>query len=143
MLIHSAVLSMSTRRVYSETLPYEDLVRPRTLGLLARYELEVVLAVRPWDLAELPRVAMALRDAGVSLSVWPMLSNEEGRWANVHNAPSFARLTLDACDVLAANGVAPRDVLFDLEPPFAQARSLAAVGAGSTPRAPHTRSKGF
>jgi hypothetical protein len=120
---------MSTRRVYSETLPYEELVRPRTLGLLARYELELVLAVRPWDLAKLPRVAKALGDIGVSLSIWPMLSDEQGRWANMHNASSFADLTLSACDVLVANGVPPRDVLFDLEPPFAQTRSLAEVGA--------------
>ncbi len=120
---------MSTRRVYSETLPYEELVRPRTLELLSRYRVEVVLAVRPWDLVALPRVASALGDAGVSLSVWPMLSDDQGRWANMHNAWSFSDHTLSVCDVLLASGVPPRDVLFDLEPPFAQARSLAEVGA--------------
>lgn len=119
---------MHVRRVYSETLPYEDLVRPRTLGLLSRYELEVVLAVRPWNVAALPNVARALRDAGVPLSIWPMLSDEEGRWASVHNAPAFARLTVSACDALDRAGATPGDVLFDLEPPFAQARSLAAMG---------------
>lgn len=123
---------MTIRRVYSETLPYEQLVRPRTLGLLARYRLEVVLAVRPWDLAALPRVAKAMLDAGVPLSIWPMLSDQEGRWANMHNASSFANLTLEACDVLVSSGVTPRDVLLDLEPPFAQTRSLAAVGASQT-----------
>ncbi len=35
---------METRRVYSETLPYADLVRPRTIELLSRYRLELVLA---------------------------------------------------------------------------------------------------
>jgi hypothetical protein len=120
---------METRRVYSETLPHSDLVRPRTIELLARYGLEVVLAVRPWDARGLPDVARALRDAGVPLSIWPMLSDEEGRWASVHNATEFGRLTLSVCDVLEAAGARPRDVLFDLEPPFAQARSLAAIGA--------------
>jgi hypothetical protein len=119
---------MPSRRIYSETLPYEELVRPRTLGLLAHYRLEVVLAVRPWNLGELPDVARAMRDAGVLLSIWPMLADEEGRWANVHNAPAFTHLTLSACDALEAADAPLRDVLFDLEPPFAQARSLAALG---------------
>ncbi len=118
---------METRRVYCETLPHSDLVRPRPLALLARYRLEVVLAVRPWDQRGLPDVARALRDAGVSLSIWPMLSDEHGRWASVHNATEFSRLTLSVCDVLEAAGARPHDVLFDLEPPFAQARSLAAA----------------
>ncbi|MBX3205201.1 MAG: hypothetical protein KF764_09035 [Labilithrix sp.] len=120
---------METRRVYSETLPYADLVRPRTIALLARYGLELVLAVRPWDEPELPRVAQALRDGGVPLSIWPMLPDDEGRWASVHNAPQWSRLALSVCDALEAAGAPPRDVLFDLEPPFAQARALAAVGS--------------
>ncbi|MCW5832181.1 MAG: hypothetical protein KIS78_07005 [Labilithrix sp.] len=103
---------METRRVYSETLPYADLVRPRTIALLARYRLELVLAVRPWDEPELPRVARALRDGGVPLSVWPMLSDDDGRWASVHNAPQFCRLALSVCDALEAV-MPPRDVLFD------------------------------
>jgi hypothetical protein len=124
---------MVTRRVYSELLPYADLVRPRTLGLLSRYGLELVLAVRPWDEPALPDVARALRDAGVPLSIWPMLSDDRGRWASVHNAEEFSRLALSVCDALEAVGARPRDLLFDLEPPFAQARALAALGAARTP----------
>ncbi len=120
---------MPVRRIYSETLPYEELVRPRTLALLVRYGLEVVLAVRPWEVAALPDVARALRDAGVPLSVWPMLSDEEGRWASVHNAEPFAALTRRICDELAQSGALPKDVLLDLEPPFASARSLARIGS--------------
>lgn len=123
---------METRRVYSETLPHADLVRPRTIALLSRFGLEVVLAVRPWDVRGLPDVARTLRDAGVPLAIWPMLSDEKGRWASVHNANAFGELTLSICDALEAAGAAPRDVLFDLEPPFAQARSLAEVGAART-----------
>ena len=122
---------METRRVYSETLPRADLVRPRTIELLSRYGLEVVLAVRPWDERGLPDVARTLRDAGVPLSIWPMLSDEQGRWASVYNAAAFGRLTLSVCDALEAAGARPRDVLFDLEPPFAQSRSL--VGAFAAP----------
>lgn len=120
-------------RIYCETLPFADLVRPRTLALLARYELELVLAVRPWDERELPDVARAVRDAGVTLSIWPMLSDEAGRWASVHNAPEFRRLTLAIVDALESAEARPRDVLFDLEPPFAQAKSLVQVAASQAP----------
>jgi hypothetical protein len=119
-------------RIYSETLTYDELLKPRTISLLARYQLELVLAVRPWDVDSLPDVAKTLRDADVPLSVWPMLSDEEGRWASVHNARTFGALVLKICDVLGEARAAPRDVMIDLEPPFAQARSLAAMGAAKS-----------
>jgi len=115
-------------RIYSETLPFEEVVRPRTLALLRRHDLELVLAVRPWQAAELPGVARVLRDAGVRCSVWPMLADDEGRWASAHNAPSFVRFLRSTVDSLDAAGVLPGEVLLDLEPPFAHARALAANG---------------
>lgn len=117
-------------RIYCEMLPYEEVARPRTMELLRRHPLELVLAVRPWQLGELPRLARALFDVGVPVSVWPMLADEEGRWANADNARSFVRFVRDTTDTLAGAGALPREVLLDLEPPFAHARSLAA-SAGS------------
>lgn len=116
--------AMPRLRIYCETLPYEQVARPRTVGLLARYGLEIVLAVRPWDLGDLPRVAAALRDAGVPLSIWPMLSDEEGRWANARNAASFTRFAGEAADVLARAATPPRELVFDLEPSFDDSRML-------------------
>lgn len=127
-------------RVYCETLPYEDVTRPRTIALLRRHELEIVLAVRPWQRAELPHVARVLRDAGVLVSVWPMLADDEGRWASAQNASAFVRFVRDTADELTAAGVAPREILLDLEPPFTHARALAAKvgsranGGGPSPR---------
>ncbi len=115
-------------RIYCETLPFEEVTRPRTVALLRRHPLEIVLAVRPWQLADLPGVARVLRDSGVPISVWPMLADEQGRWANAHNAPSFVSFVHDTADALEAAGVLPREVLLDLEPPFAHARALAASG---------------
>lgn len=120
------------RRIYSELLPYDDVVAARTLGLLARYCLELVLAVRPWDLARLPDVARALRDAGVTFSLWPMLADDEGRWANAGNADAFRELLLRVCDAAR-----PGDVLVDLEPPFAQAKALTHVKPRLAALAPH------
>jgi hypothetical protein len=124
---------MTSLRVYSETLPYEEVTRARTVSLLARYGLEVVLAVRPWDVGALPRVAHTLADAGVTLAVWPMLSDEEGRWANARNAASFARFTRQIVDALDREAAPPREVLFDLEPSFEEARLLL-PGASRDPR---------
>jgi hypothetical protein len=115
-------------RVYCETLPYEEVTRPRTIALLRRHDLELVLAVRPWQLGELPDVARALRDGGVAVSIWPMLSDDEGRWASAHNAPSFVSFMRRAADTLVSAGVTPHEVLLDLEPPFVHARALAASG---------------
>lgn len=117
-------------RIYCETLPFERVVEGRTIALLQRHALEIVLAVRPWQLGELPNVARALADAGVAVSIWPMLADHEGRWASAHNAPTFVRFVNAAADALSAAGVGAHEVLLDLEPPFAHARALA-VGAGS------------
>jgi hypothetical protein len=116
-------------RIYSETLPWPELVHARTLQLLRRYALELVLAVRPWDVHALPAVAAALRDAGIPLSIWPMLEDEKGRWINVHNAREFRAFVLTICDVLG--DTPPADVLFDLEPPFDRARALIALAMRS------------
>jgi hypothetical protein len=124
MSVHGRNVSGGALRIYCETLPLEDVVRPRTIALLERYALEIVLAVRPWDVDGLPRVARALSEGGVTLSVWPMLSDEDGRWASAHNAEAFASLVERIIDALAARELVPRDVLLDLEPPFKQARAL-------------------
>lgn len=117
-------------RIYSETLPYADVVAPSTITLLARHRLEIVLAVRPWQVEELPLVARRLADAGIPLSVWPMIADEEGRWANAQNAAMFVRFVREAVDALDEADLLPREVLVDLEPPFAQARALATRGLG-------------
>lgn len=115
---------MGSRRIYSETVPYDEVTRPATVALLARHGLELVLAVRPWQLEELAPAARALEGAGVPLSIWPMLADDEGRWASAENAPAFARLVRDAVASLEAAGVPAREVMLDLEPPFAEARAL-------------------
>ena len=114
----------SLHRIYAETLSYEEVTRPTVLGLLRKYELTLVLAVRPWNLAELPETAKKLAGEGIDLVVWPMLSDEEGRWANATNAESFARFCESTLDV-----VTPRELMIDLEPPFAEAKTLAASPA--------------
>lgn len=111
-------------RIYSETLPLREVARPEVAALLARYGLAIVLAVRPWELDALPAVVRALSDRGVSVSVWPMLADEEGRWASVYNAREFGALVARTIDTLEAARARPREVFFDMEPPFGEARAL-------------------
>src|SRR5690242_4010236 len=100
------VSPLARYRIYSETLPYDDVTRAATLSLLRRYGLELVLAVRPWQVGELAaRVAPKLRDEGLAWSVWPMIADDEGRWANVHNAGRFADFVRRVCDVVEVKDV--------------------------------------
>ena len=111
----------TTRRIYSETLPYSDVTAARTLALLRRFELSLVVAVRPWQLGAVGDVAKTLADAGIDLSVWPMLSDEEGRWANAGNAAVFAEFCERTIDAVPS----AKELLLDLEPSFAAAQRLA------------------
>ncbi len=111
-------------RIYSETLPLERVARKDTVALLARHGLALVLAVRPWELAELASVAPALRDGGVPLAIWPMLGDDEGRWANAKNAASFARLVRDVVRTVEEAHAPAVEVLLDLEPAFSEAKAL-------------------
>lgn len=116
---------MGNLRIYCETLPFDEVRRPVTVALLRRYDLDLVLAVRPWQLAELGPLVRHLHDEGIAVSLWPMLEDAAGRWANAGNARAFARFVRSCCDAVAGEGVSPRDVLFDLEPPFSDANALA------------------
>lgn len=105
------------RRVWSETLPFTALTERSTLALLSRYGVELIAAVRPWDLAALPGLLGACNDAGVSVGLWPMIEDADGRWASASNAPRFTAFARTLLDSLPP-GALVRDLAIDLEPPF-------------------------
>lgn len=109
---------MGRRRIWCETLPYAELRSPRVLALLERYRIELLLAVRPWDLGALPDVVRACADHGVSLGLWPMIENEAGRWANADNAWAFSEFARRVAEH------APKSLAVDLEPPFDMVKKL-------------------
>lgn len=128
---------MPVLRIYSETLPL-DRVRERAVtSLLRRYELALVLAVRPWELGALGEVARAIVGEGVPLSVWPMLADDAGRWASASNAGAFAAMVDDVARALEGTGAS--ELFFDLEPPFGEAQRFvegtARTGDGRAVRA--------
>ncbi len=110
---------MPRRRIWCETLPWPELRAPAVLALVARYDLDLLVAVRPPDLPALPELLAAFADAGVRPGLWPMVSDADGRWASARNAPVF---TAFAREVLRAADRGPRAsasaLVLDLEPSF-------------------------
>ncbi len=121
---------MPRRRIWSETLPYATLCEARTLSLLRRFRLGVLVSVRPRSLADLPRTLEVLSGEGIETGVWPMLEDEDGRWANARNASRFTAFARNVVDALGEQGVT--EVVVDLEPPIFDVRAAmtSARGAG-------------
>ena len=102
------------RRVWCETLPFEELCAPGVLHLLARFHLELLLAVRPWQLAEIPGVVARLRDAGVVVALWPdlwsaLFTSDPGVLAAARSyftwaAPTYALYGIGLCLFFASQG---------------------------------------
>lgn len=119
------------RRIWSELLPLEVVRMPGTLALLRRYALELSIAVRPETAAGLPDLVAACADAGVAVAVWPMIADEDGRWASACNAAAFGAFVARLLDALDARRLAAAEIVFDLEPPIDAVRRALAGGRGA------------
>ena len=119
------------RRVWSEEVPYGVLAGDAALAPLRRWGVELAVAVRPWHLPALPDLLRAARDGGITVSLWPMLADEEGRWANARNLVPYGALARRIVDAVAAAGLPPAALNVDLEPPIAELRALLAGGRSS------------
>lgn len=119
------------RRIWSELLPLEVVRMPGTLALLRRYALELSIAVRPETAAGLPDLVAACADAGVAVAVWPMIADEDGRWASAGNAAAFGAFVARLLDALDARRLAAAEIVFDLEPPIDAVRRALAGGRGA------------
>lgn len=103
------------RRVWCETLPYDELVRSRLAARLGRQQIDLLLAVRPWQLAEVAGVVHRLQADGVFVALWPMLADAEGRWVSAATHAGFIAFT----DELLARVPFADELVLDLEPPIA------------------------
>lgn len=93
-------------------LPFAEL-SPALLDKLAARRIDLLLAVRPWQLSEIAGVVERVKAAGVYLGLWPMLGDEHGRWASVRSMVGFIALADSVIE-----RVPPIDELvIDLEPP--------------------------
>ena len=103
------------RRVWCETLSFDEVGDPRLLAALERHGIDLLLAVRPWQLPEVAAVVEGVRDAGVFVGMWPMLADADGRWASVRSLPAYIAFT----DELLARVPTCDELAIDLEPPLA------------------------
>lgn len=102
------------RRLYTEHVPFDVVSDPALLRLLARYGVELAVAVFPHQREAAVALARRARDAEVPLVLWPLLTDREGRWPSGANHESFAR----HAETLAARVPGTPPVLFDVEPPI-------------------------
>lgn len=116
------------RRVYSEELPYERLAAPEVTKLLARFDVEPVVAVRPGREGELADLVARLGGDGITISIWPMIEDDKGRWASAHNYGTFIDFARRAFDAASPGGARPVDVLVDLEPLMEEMKNVLSVG---------------
>lgn len=104
------------RRVWCETVPYDELVRPAVVDLVARSRLDLLLAVRPWQLADVAGVVRTFSEHGVFVGVWPMLADNDGRWLNARSSDAF----IPFADAVLEAAPFADELVLDLEPAIAQ-----------------------
>lgn len=108
-------------------MPCAELRSGRVLGLLARYDIGLLFAVAPGTAGQAPAVVRACRDAAVRVGVWPLLGDEDGRFASERNGGPFARFVGELLGALEAAGALPGEVALDLEPSIELVRRLLAL----------------
>jgi hypothetical protein len=103
------------RRVWCETLPYGELARQALDIQLQRRGIDLLLAVRPWQLDDVADVVRRFQASGVFVALWPMLADGDGRWASTATHVRFIAFT----DELLARAPFADELVLDLEPPIA------------------------
>jgi hypothetical protein len=111
-------------RVWCETISFEELVAPAVINLLHSYQIDALVAVRPWQLTAAVETFARLRSTGVYVAAWPMIADEDGRWASTHSMTKFVAFAEQVVDVLH-----PQEIVIDLEPAFDRMKNWKALRA--------------
>ncbi|MBW2460728.1 MAG: hypothetical protein JRH11_03715 [Deltaproteobacteria bacterium] len=113
------------RRIWSEAVPPREAAAPEVLTLLARADVQLIQAVFPHTLGDAGELVRACRSHGVSVGLWPMLDDIDGRWASRKNGVAYAEHVRRLLEVLG--GTLPDTVAIDLEPPISDVRRMLAA----------------
>lgn len=116
--------------IWCETVALDVLAAPSTLALLRRYEVAPIVAVFPHNVREALDVVARLDGEGLSPSIWPMLSDADGRWCNAQNAAAFVAFARS----IVADAPRARALVVDLEPSIQVTRASITDGALSVHR---------
>lgn len=112
---------MARRRIWSELVPLDVLAETPALEALAARRVQLLFAVQPGQEEGARRVVARCASQGLSVGLWPLLDDADGRWLHPGNAERFeawVRTLLDAVE-------GPIDALaLDLEPPIAELRRI-------------------
>lgn len=108
------ILPSVRRRVWCETLSYDQLASGSLDRVLQRYRVGLLLAVRPWQLEEVGDVVRKFQGSGVAVGLWPMVADVHGRWANAASHGHFIAFG----DQLLAKVPFADELVIDLEPPL-------------------------
>ena len=115
---------MPTRRIFSELLDHSRLIEGTLLRALRRFDVELVVATQPEQSATCVDVIRACETAGVSLSLWPMLNDAQGRWPSTANAQTFSKFVARLLRLFEASAARPQRLLIDLEPPIDRLKQM-------------------
>jgi hypothetical protein len=111
------------RRIWSELLPYAEVARPAVLDALASRGIELSVAVFPASLSHLGPLLADAASARVPVSLWPMIEDEQGRWASLSTMGAFLDHVARVEEALDRSGAPAAGLLFDLEPPIGRVRA--------------------
>lgn len=115
---------MRRRRIWSELVPLPELARSPVLAELARRDVQLLVAVQPRDRDDVPRVVERAGELGLSLGLWPLLDDDEGRWLHPTNAAPFERWIEALLETLDRRALSIGSLALDLEPPIAEVRRI-------------------
>lgn len=105
-------------------MPLAELARSPALAALARRQVELLVAVQPEDQGELVRLVGRARELELSIGLWPLLDDREGRWLHPGNAEAFARWIDELLEILDRASLSVDAIALDLEPPIAEVRRV-------------------
>ncbi|MBL4635355.1 MAG: hypothetical protein JKY56_15950 [Kofleriaceae bacterium] len=104
-------------RIWTETLPSEELSSDAVLRLLKRYRLQPLVALpQERQTPAMLRAFQKLHAMQVPIGIWPLLDDEDGYWASVTNAQKFANRVWEALVYAKSADVPIATVAIDLEP---------------------------
>lgn len=118
--------TVGTRRVWTEFLSPEILAAPDTLALLQRYQLQPLIAMPPGreDHLAMASALQRLHRAGISLGLWPLLSDRDGYWPGSGNAPLACQRVAELLAFAQSAQIPIATVAMDLEPALALKREF-------------------
>ncbi|MBI3072463.1 MAG: hypothetical protein HYY84_10145 [Deltaproteobacteria bacterium] len=112
-------------RVWCEDLPFSELARPAVIRLLNEHRLSPLIATRSANLdAPLASAIGALTRGGVTVGLWPLLSEADGYWANACSANAMAALVETVVRFVRDNDLTVNTIAIDIEPPLTALRSV-------------------